>query len=256
MTGQLSKIARWLLILLIVAVVAAAPSTTFLYAGVASGAQTGGSIPSDEVFDVTNSGQIQAWERSAFPLRADRFGAGTQITLPENVIGSGTNAGDGNLNPVTSNGDRNPAGVFNKGTSVAMVFDPSRANYAGSNLANQDRVQVLAARITGSGEQFPNSIADATDIFSDIDNANANASFEFVEDSNGNPDLQEMDSGLLGALRASIANIVEFWVDRPDEAEHIESVSQGDRSVSYRDGDLPPSVYSGLRPYDRRAVWH
>jgi len=78
----------------------------------------------------------------------------------------------------------------------------------------------------------------------------------YVEDSNGNPDLQEMDSGLLGALRASIANIVEFWVDRPDEAEHIESVSQGDRSVSYRDGDLPPSVYSGLRPYDRRAVWH
>lgn len=77
----------------------------------------------------------------------------------------------------------------------------------------------------------------------------------WAEDDQGNPDLQEMDAGLLEALRESIANIVEFWVNKPNEAEHIESQSQGDRSVTFRDKDLPSSVYAPLRRFDDRSPW-
>jgi hypothetical protein len=78
----------------------------------------------------------------------------------------------------------------------------------------------------------------------------------YVEDDQGDPDLQEMDAGLLDALRAAIAAIVEFEVDRPDEAEHVDSMSQGDRQVSFKDKSLPSSVFSPLRSFDRRSVWH
>jgi hypothetical protein len=77
----------------------------------------------------------------------------------------------------------------------------------------------------------------------------------WTEDDEGNPDLEAMDDALLDALRASIAEIVEHWASRPAEAEHLESKSQGARSVSFRDDtDLPSAVYAPLRPYDTRKT--
>jgi len=78
----------------------------------------------------------------------------------------------------------------------------------------------------------------------------------YVEANDGTIDLNESDDKLIDALRAAVAAIVEFWVDKPDEAEHIESKSQGSRSVSFRQRDLPSSVFSPLRPYDERRSWH
>lgn len=72
----------------------------------------------------------------------------------------------------------------------------------------------------------------------------------WIEDDQSDPDLQEMDEDLLDALRESISRIVEFWVERPDP--HVKSESQGARSVSYREKDLPADVYAPLRPFDDR----
>jgi hypothetical protein len=77
----------------------------------------------------------------------------------------------------------------------------------------------------------------------------------WAEDDDGNPDLEEMDEGLLDALRASIAEIVEHWASRPDEAEHLTRKSQGAKSVTFSDDtDLPSSVYAPCRPFDERTV--
>jgi len=76
----------------------------------------------------------------------------------------------------------------------------------------------------------------------------------WIESDDGTLDLQEVDNKLLFALRDSIARIVEFWVQKPDE--HIESKSQGDRSVTFRDKNLPTSVYTPLRRFDERDAWH
>jgi hypothetical protein len=68
-------------------------------------------------------------------------------------------------------------------------------------------------------------------------------------------DLQASDERLVRALRATVARIVEFWVDKPDEAEHISRLDQGERRVDFRDKDLPSSVYAPLRRFDQRDVW-
>lgn len=78
----------------------------------------------------------------------------------------------------------------------------------------------------------------------------------WVEGDDGDPNLNEIDSDLLFALRDVVARIVEFWVDQPDEAEHIERMDQGDRRVDFRDKDLPASVFQPLRRFDQRSVWH
>jgi len=78
----------------------------------------------------------------------------------------------------------------------------------------------------------------------------------YVEADNGTINLNESDDRLIDALRATIAAIVEFWVDKPDDAEHIDSMSQGDRQVSFKDKSLPSSVFSPLRSFGRRSVWH
>lgn len=77
----------------------------------------------------------------------------------------------------------------------------------------------------------------------------------YVEDE-GQVDLEESDDGLIDALRATVAAIVEFWTDKPDASAHVDSMSQGDRSVSYRDKALPSSVYAPLQPYDERRRFH
>lgn len=78
----------------------------------------------------------------------------------------------------------------------------------------------------------------------------------WIEDDSGDPDVQAIGEELLFALRDAIARIVEFWVDKPDEAEHVARMDQGDRRVDFRDKDLPSSVFSGLRRFDETGAWH
>jgi hypothetical protein len=70
------------------------------------------------------------------------------------------------------------------------------------------------------------------------------------------PDPGSMDEDLLDSLRAAIAAVVEHWASRPDEADHVQSMSQGARSVTFRDakGELPRGVYAPLRPFDERTT--
>lgn len=75
----------------------------------------------------------------------------------------------------------------------------------------------------------------------------------WLEEEQDNPDLDAMEDELVFALRDATARIVEFWVSKPDQ--HVESRSQGARSASFRDKDLPSSVYAPLRPYDEREGW-
>jgi hypothetical protein len=68
-------------------------------------------------------------------------------------------------------------------------------------------------------------------------------------------DIGASDDRLVRALRATVARIVEFWVDRPDQAAHVARLDQGERRVDFRDKDLPSSVYAPLRRFDERDVW-
>jgi hypothetical protein len=77
----------------------------------------------------------------------------------------------------------------------------------------------------------------------------------WVESDDGTLDLQEVDDELLFALRDVVARIVEFWVDKPDEAEHIERMDQGERRVDFREKDLDASVFQPLRRFDERDVY-
>lgn len=78
----------------------------------------------------------------------------------------------------------------------------------------------------------------------------------YVEADDETIDLQESDAALVDSLRAAVANIVEFWVDKPDEAEHVSRRVQGDRTVEFRDAALPSSVFAPLRSWDRRRAWY
>lgn len=75
----------------------------------------------------------------------------------------------------------------------------------------------------------------------------------WAETDDGTPDPSNMDDVLLDALRETIARIVEHWIESPEG--HIDSKSQGARSVSYRKGaqHLPHRVWAPLRPYDDRT---
>lgn len=77
----------------------------------------------------------------------------------------------------------------------------------------------------------------------------------WVESDDGTLDLQEVDNDLLFALRDTVARMVEFWVDKPDEAEHVARKDQGDRRVDFRDKDLDASVFQPLRRFDERDVY-
>jgi len=165
---------------LAVAALLALVASVLLLASVAAatpGIQNPSQAPSGEVFEGTSDGQIEVWERFAFGLRTDDTGAATQVPYPADVIGA---TGFGEKSLVATFGlNRNPAGTHIAGNSVPVTFDDGRAN--SGDLSGQARVDVVAARITGSGDGFPNSASNTIDLLSDVDNANENASFEMVE---------------------------------------------------------------------------
>ena len=75
------------------------------------------------------------------------------------------------------------------------------------------------------------------------------------EKDDGTPDTAAMDDDLVRRLRLEIAGLVNHWVDIPDD--YIDSVSEGGRSVSYRETDQVSDDFGSLlRRYDERDVWH
>lgn len=76
------------------------------------------------------------------------------------------------------------------------------------------------------------------------------------EDDQGNPDTEAMNSDLVRRLRLTIARVVDHEAESPDG--NVSSMSQGDKSVNYSEdaGEMDSSVFSLLRRYDQRDVWH
>jgi hypothetical protein len=71
----------------------------------------------------------------------------------------------------------------------------------------------------------------------------------------GNPDVQEMDEGLVFALRSTIAQVVEHWVESPPK--YVTELQEGAQEVSFAEDahKLSSSVFALLRPYDTRTPW-
>jgi PGF-pre-PGF domain-containing protein/PGF-CTERM protein len=196
-------------------------------------------VPDSQVFTVSNDGQIEGWERAAYTLRTDDTTAATQVTPPSIV--QGERLGDGNS--FTSNNDgqdshglvrefsnqRNPIGVHNQNQNVNIEFD---ANLATSGtydqLNDEDNVQLVAARLTPQdGKGVPDTTEQALDLFSSVDNANANATFQMVE-----TNTQLSGSGTLSTTQQfSPGNYIIFAAVREDSANGFE-VSSGDISVA------------------------
>jgi hypothetical protein len=137
-----------------------------------------------------------------------------------------------------------------------ILVSDAQPDYLTSEAQNADELELMIDRAERKVLNRYREVGPARDLILDVHYDSDIQLDGYVEDDQGNPDLQEMDAGLLDALRAAIAAIVEFEVDRPDEAEHVDSMSQGDRQVSFKDKSLPSSVFSPLRSFGRRSVWH
>jgi hypothetical protein len=73
----------------------------------------------------------------------------------------------------------------------------------------------------------------------------------------GDPNINTMDSDLLRRLRLAIVMQVQIWIEEED-AEGIQSIRQGDRSVTYLDPDEhdpEAEIAAMLRPFDVREAW-
>lgn len=73
------------------------------------------------------------------------------------------------------------------------------------------------------------------------------------EDSNGNPDTNEMDQDLVRRLRIVTKNIVQ-WIYEQEKTEKIKSENVGQKSATYRDNipSLPSRIFRPLDKYDNR----
>ena len=130
-------------------------------------AKTNDDIPNDETFTTNN---VEVWEESIFTLRHDFEDAPTAIETGDFRAGLGS-GGDASLN-------REYLGVRTAGDEVTLGFDSDRSQLSSADLSGND-VQVIAARVTGSGESVT-TFTEATDLISQ-ENANSNATFEEVE---------------------------------------------------------------------------
>jgi len=147
-------------------------------------------IPDDQLFKGTEDGQVVVWERAFLPLRSDDTGAATQVPLPGNLQlqqledGSFTSGDDGTSSSqlvASFDGTDNPAGVHDTGV-VNISYDANRISGIGSTISGEDNVDFIAARLTGTGERFPDDYSDAvTNVFGSVENANENATFETIQ---------------------------------------------------------------------------
>ncbi len=178
---------------------------SMVFSGVGLGASQDSTNPSaisdTDVFEVSDGGQIMAWERAAFPLRADNTGSATQVPKPtiygEELDGDSFTSDDDGTNSKSLvrdfGNERNPFGVHQDGSDVSITFDESYAN-SGSTLDGQQRVEFVAARIkTNDGNGVPTTSSEALDLFSSVQTANDEASFEMILDSDDD-NIKSLDS--------------------------------------------------------------
>ncbi|MFB6200407.1 MAG: choice-of-anchor D domain-containing protein [Halorhabdus sp.] len=144
-------------------------------------------VPKDQVFEATNDGQIQAWERAMLPLRTDDTGAATEVPFPnvvrlEELGGGSFTSGDDGKNSKSMVRDfgteRNPAGIHTADKSIYLEFND---NYANENLADQQRVEIVTGRLTGSDKGAPDDPIEAIKMLGNEEQANENASWEVTE---------------------------------------------------------------------------
>jgi len=149
--------------------------------------------PEDEVFNVSDDGVVKSWERALYPLRIDDTEADVQIPAPqvngEEVTSITKGKDDQGQNrsliaeDTRTNNERNPIGVQhnNLDKPINITFDGFAR--ASNGLASEE-VQLVSARLTPEeGKRLPATTDDFLDLFSDIDNANANATFRILNSS-------------------------------------------------------------------------
>ncbi|WP_435186440.1 choice-of-anchor D domain-containing protein [Halobellus sp. EA9] len=145
-------------------------------------------LSDDSLFKGTEDGQVVVWKRAFLPLRSNDTDAATKVPLPNilelQTLGEGKQFSDkddgvGGAPLVTTfDSERNPAGVHNTG-NIRISYDAARSGVS-DTIAGEDNVDFIAARLTGSGNGFPEDYGDAVTLFGSIDAANENATFEVI----------------------------------------------------------------------------
>ena len=197
-------------------------------------AQDDTSIPDDETF-TTNS--VEVWEESIFTLRHDFDDAPTSVETGDFQAGLGDT-------PNTSL-NRDYLGVRTAGDEITLTYRTDRVQQSEADITGKN-VQLIAARVTGSGEPVT-TFSEAVDLISQ-ENANTNATFEIVEDS-----VSLSDGETSFTHEGSAGHYVYFVVDRDggtfdvDESGNIEIDSStpriiGVEQVTFQRG--PPSSVS------------
>ena len=224
-------------VLVVVFVVAAAPVYT-IGAGAAPGVQNPTDLPDEQLFEGSDDGQIEVWERAAYPLRTNDTGAATQVEQPGTFQGqtlgsgesfsSGDDGSDSRDLVATFGTERNPTGVHDSGT-IDISFENSRAAES-SDLVGQENVSFIAANISSRGDGFLDDYSEAVTLFSDVNNANENASFRTLAE---NKTLTDGDYDLASDFGPGY-HIVYATV-RQDDRAGFQVDSDGNVSV---DGDV------------------
>lgn len=167
-------------------------------------------IPDDETFR-TNS--VDVWEESIFTFRHDFEDAPTAVETGDFRAGLGT-GGNATLN-------RDFLGVRTAGDEVTLSYNPNRAQLSNADLSGNN-VQVIAARVTGSGEPVT-TFTEAVDLISQ-ENANSNATFEEVESD------QSLNSGETTFTHTGDAGHYVYFVVDKSTGEF--SVDNGDIEIA------------------------
>jgi PGF-CTERM protein len=122
-------------------------------------------VPNNQTFTTNN---VEVWEESIFTLRHDFEDAPTSAKTGDFRAGIGSQ--DASLN-------REFVGVRTAGDEVTLTYDAARVQNSSADIDQSD-VQLIAARVTGSGEPVT-TFSEAIDLISQ-ENANTNATFEQV----------------------------------------------------------------------------
>jgi len=127
------------------------------------------SVPESETF--TTNG-VEVWQESIFTLRHDFADASSSVETGQYIV----RIGEEGEQPL----DRGSVGVRTAGESVTLGYNADKKSMTSDAVLTNSEVQLVAARVTGSGEPVT-TFAEAVDLISQ-DNANSNATFEMVNE--------------------------------------------------------------------------
>ncbi len=142
--------------------------------------------PESQIVNATD--EVDIWDRSMLPLRADESVAAIQIANANWFLSfqsGGTQLGTLDLN-------KDPIAVYDTNTDIPLSFDDDRAVAAGTLGYNTDPLDVtlVAARLEANQSATLSEISSLSGIRGLLtqDNANTNASFEIVSNDQLNSD--------------------------------------------------------------------